>query len=117
VKRRSRGGAFLAAALVAALALASFAPSALAVDEFGGKLPANTWTASPIEGPIAFEIGEEYKNGNSICIGPVTSSLTFPYGWKCGQPKVSWKFPAPLVAHAGVKNQNNFTITFGVSWT
>jgi hypothetical protein len=82
--------------------------SAVYANEFGGKLPAKSWTSDGIVAPLNFEFAEEYAGKLSICVGPVQhtgSGYVFPYGWKCGGTP-SWEFPT-ITAAAGVDNPNS----------
>jgi hypothetical protein len=96
-------------ALLFALSILSGTAQAGSYTSFGGNLPAKSWTTNGAVGAL-YAIAAELQSGPSaLCVGPVQASgggYVFPYGWSCGQFRVSWEF-TPIWAAPGVDNPNS----------
>lgn len=99
--------------IVAALAILAVValPSTSRADVWGGKLAAKSWATDGHVYALEAIFAKVDEGPSAICVGPVTESLTFPYGWSCGQYSIEWDF-TPIWAAGGVDNPNSSADTF-----
>lgn|GEM_PF-6405582 len=103
----TRDWGLLFIAIVTALMIAIAAmPSISRADFWEGKLPGKSWTTNGHVFALTAITGAVLSGPAAICVGPVSESSTFPYGWDCSENQVSWGFPA-IWAAPGVDNPNS----------
>jgi hypothetical protein len=103
----TRDWGLLFAGIITALVIAmTVMPSISSADLWSGKLPGKTWTTDGHVYALEGIFAKVESGPSAICVGPVSESLTFPYGWDCGQGSVEWTF-APIWAAGGVDNPNS----------
>src|SRR5258705_13793259 len=96
-----RKSVLLLVGIVAALMITMTAMSSVSrADLWEGNLPGKTWTTNGHVYALEGIFAKVLAGPSAICVGPVTQSQTFPYGWSCGQNAVEWVF-TPIWAAGG----------------